>query len=111
VSRPREPCECPGYLASDLASRPIADKAETHALGSVQAELFHARVALNHLRTDLILARADERTSPEDLDQAVTRAVQAVASIDNVITRIHRQLGARARPPASRVGDGIWHRP
>jgi hypothetical protein len=73
--------------------------------------LLAPRVALNQRRTDLLLARADERTSPEDLDQAVTLAVQAVASMDNVITRIRRQLGARARPPASRVGDGIWHRP
>src|SRR6266508_6065321 len=76
----------------------LADKAENHALGSMQAELFHARVALNQLRTDLTLARADARTSPKDLDNAVARAVQAVANVDNVITHIHRQLGTRTWP-------------
>src|SRR6266498_276697 len=76
----------------------LANKAENHALGSLQAELFHARVALNQLRTDLTLARADARTSPKDLDNAVARAVQAVANVDNVITHIHRQLGTRTWP-------------
>ncbi len=33
-----------------------------------------------------------QRTSPQDLDKAVARAVQAVADVDRLITRIHRRL-------------------
>jgi uncharacterized protein (DUF1778 family) len=73
----------------------LAAKADNHALASLQAELLHARVTLNQLRAGLNLARADERTPPEDLDNAVAGAVHAVATVDNVITHIHRQLGAR----------------
>jgi uncharacterized protein (DUF1778 family) len=70
----------------------ITERAEYQILGRLQAELFQARVTLNQVRTELNLARDDERTSPHDLDKAVARTVHALADVDSVISGIHRRL-------------------
>src|SRR6266508_3820772 len=72
----------------------LADKAENHALGSMQAELFHARTALNQLRTDLTLARGPrQRRRPRRP------------------SRRQRRQRHNPHPPATRRTNVTWTRP
>jgi uncharacterized protein (DUF1778 family) len=80
------------------------ERMEHEALANLQAELFQARVTLNQLRAELNLAREDDRSSPQDLDTAVTRTVHAVADVDSAITRIHHRLAQR-QPTAQAKPD------
>jgi uncharacterized protein (DUF1778 family) len=65
---------------------------EHQTLTNLQAELFQARVALNHLRAELSRTRHDERASPDGLDTIIARAASALADLDAVVSRVHRRL-------------------
>lgn len=70
---------------------------EHQALGSLQAELFQARITLNQLRAELNRTREDSRATADDLDKAIARAADALTDLDSIASRIHRRL----RPPRS----------
>jgi len=69
-----------------------AERMEHEALGNLQAELFQARVTLNRLNAALEHAHNGTRVTADDPDKTVTRASQALADLDNAISRIHRRL-------------------
>jgi len=66
---------------------------EHQALGNLQADLFQARVTLNQFRADLEHSRNDTRSTADDLDKVIVRASDALADLDNAISRLHRRLG------------------
>jgi uncharacterized protein (DUF1778 family) len=68
------------------------ERMEQEALATLQAELFQARVALNQLRAELEHAGNDARVTTDDLDKTITRAADALADLDSVISRVHRRL-------------------
>ncbi len=72
------------------------ERIEHQVLGSLQAELFHARVTVNQLRAELGRTidhpNADGESSTV-LNTAITEATGALSSLDDVISRIHRRLG------------------
>lgn len=86
------------HAALDAARRLLTgttERMEHETLANLQAELFDVRVALNQLRAELDCTGRDERVSPGALDPAIARAAGALASLDAVVSRVHRQL---ARP-------------
>jgi uncharacterized protein (DUF1778 family) len=68
------------------------ERMEQEALATLQAELFQARVALNQLSAELEHAGNDARVTTDDLDKTITRAADALADLDSVISRVHRRL-------------------
>jgi uncharacterized protein (DUF1778 family) len=69
------------------------ERMEHETLGNAQAELFQARITLNQLRAELEHTRNDNRATTDDLDKAIARTAQAVADLDDAVSRIHRHLG------------------
>ncbi len=67
---------------------------EHETLGNLQADLFQARVTLNQLRAEFESARTDTRVTADALDEVIGRAANALADLDNAISRIHRRLGS-----------------
>jgi hypothetical protein len=65
---------------------------EHEAWGTLQAELFQARVTLNQLRAELDHTRNDRRASADDLDKVIARIAHAVADLDSIISRVDRRL-------------------
>jgi hypothetical protein len=81
--------------ARNLPTGTTAERMEHEALGNLQAGLFQARVTLNQLRAELEHTRNDTRATIDDLDKTITGAADALADLDNAISRIHRRLGRR----------------
>jgi uncharacterized protein (DUF1778 family) len=80
-------------LDAARAMNTIIEQAEYKALGTLQAELFRARVTINQLR--VALAGHLDPSTTGDHDKIIVRTVRTVAGVDDVISRIHRLIGER----------------
>jgi hypothetical protein len=71
----------------------LIERAAYQTLGTLQAELFQARVTINQLRG--ALSGHLDRSSTGDHDEIIARTRRTVAGVENVISRIHRLIGQR----------------
>jgi hypothetical protein len=83
-------------------------------MGSLQAELFQARIAINQASTELSRARDDSRTTADDPDKTIANTADLLTSLDSIISRIHQRLAhqpprkqTRQRPPTRDRGDRL----
>ena len=74
---------------------------EHQALGDLQAELFQARVALNHLRAKLSRTQ-DPAATPDHLATTIDDAARSLTWLDDVVSLIHHQL---AQHPSTTQAD------
>jgi uncharacterized protein (DUF1778 family) len=84
------------HAALDVAHRlhtGAVERMEHEALANAQADLCQARTTLNQFRAELEHTRNDNRATTDDLDKAIARTAQAVADLDDAVSRIHRRLG------------------